>query len=427
MNTNSDPEIPTTNMHQSGIFDNNHQTANKRDHTTSRFKAEHDNATRQQKKESSNQLKGRQPLTEKAPSNGHQTKNVLLVACIENKESGKRFYLSSSPPMYPMPDLTSESEELDQEEAVEKEDEWAERRRSMGNRKKMAISAEVFCPDNIKSFKPKVIYKSHEQRERIKTILNRNFMFNGLEEKDQNVVIDATEIKDYKPNEYVIRQGDDGDALYIVGTGLLKCQKKFNKSEEDVFLRNYSSGEVFGELALMYNVPRAASIIAVEPSQLFSLDRTSFNAIVKFSVMQQRERYDQFLAKIDILNDLNIQEKSKLADCLVTERFAKGDFVIKENEFGDKFYLIQKGAAEALKLNPSGSHQVVFDYKENDYFGELALLSDKSQRKASIRVTSDRLVVASIDRESFKRLLGPIEGILQRNQDRYQKYVSQNK
>jgi len=427
MNTNSNTEVPKIDLHQSDLFTQDHPMLIKRDHTPSKFKKEYDSASQQHNQGLTTHIKGRQPLTEKKSVTENQKRSIQRLACVENGQSGKRFFLSSRPPAHPMLTESSESEEMDQSEIDREEEEWAERRRSVANRKKMAISAEVYCPDNIKSFKPKVIPKKNEQKEQIKTILRRNFMFNGLEEKDQNIVVDAMEIRDFKPNDYVIRQGDDGDALYIVNTGQLKCCKKFSKSEPDKFLRYYSSGEVFGELALMYNVPRAASIIAVETSQLFSLDRMSFNAIVKVSAMSQRERYDQFLAKIDILNDLNSQEKSKIADCLVTERFSHGDFVIRENELGDKFFLIQEGTAEALKLTPSGGYQVVFDYKENDYFGELALLSDENLRKASIRVTSDRLVVASIDRESFKRLFGPIEGILQRNQDRYHKYVAKLK
>ena len=61
----------------------------------------------------------------------------------------------------------------------------------------------------------------------------------------------------------------------------MKCEKLFPDKEEPTFLREYISGEVFGELALMYNAPRAASIIALEESVCFSLDRDTFNHIVK--------------------------------------------------------------------------------------------------------------------------------------------------
>ena len=54
---------------------------------------------------------------------------------------------------------------------------------------------------------------------------------------------------------------------------------------------------------------------------------------------------------------------------------------------------------------------MVKEYKIGDYFGELALIKNKP-RAASIIVTSDILKVVALNKNSFKRLLGPIEDIL---------------
>jgi cAMP-dependent protein kinase regulator len=78
-----------------------------------------------------------------------------------------------------------------------------------------------------------------------------------------------------------------------------------------------------------------------------------------------------------------------------------------------------EGRADALK-GPVQSNQIVFEYKENDYFGELALLGDK-KRQATIRAKTD-MVVASLDTDAFKRLLGPIEPLLKRNREKYEKF-----
>lgn len=105
-----------------------------------------------------------------------------------------------------------------------------------------------------------------------------------------------------------------------------------------------------------------------------------------------------------------------MADCLSTATYNEGDFVITEGETGSKFYLIEQGTAKALK-----GEELVFEYKENDYFGELALLKDEV-RAASIVATSS-LKVAWIERMAFKRLLGPIEEVLKRNAEKYDKFV----
>lgn len=96
----------------------------------------------------------------------------------------------------------------------------------------------------------------------------------------------------------------------------MKCEKIFDGTDEPTFLKNYESGEVFGELALMYNAPRAASIIANVDSVCFSLDRDTFNHIVKNATIKKREKFDGFLKKIDILSTLNSYEREKICDCL---------------------------------------------------------------------------------------------------------------
>ena len=66
----------------------------------------------------------------------------------------------------------------------------------------------------------------------------------------------------------------------------------------------------------MYNAPWAATIRAKEESILFSLDRDTFNVIVKRNAMLNRDKYNDFLNNVEILTTLNSYEKDKVADCL---------------------------------------------------------------------------------------------------------------
>merc|ERR1711934_546563 len=99
-------------------------------------------------------------------------------------------------------------------------------------------------------------------------------------------------------NEAVIREGDQGDCLYVVGSGTLSCTKLFPGNSEPTFLKKYEAGEAFGELALLYNAPRAASITSDEECLLYALDRATFNHIVKDAARQKREKYEAFLKEI---------------------------------------------------------------------------------------------------------------------------------
>lgn len=139
-------------------------------------------------------------------------------------------------------------------------------------------------------FHPRVIQKSEDQVVRIKEKLSKSFMFSALDEKEQKIVIDAMEEKLFKyprcinntrTGDQVIKQGDDGNELYVIDQGTLDCHKVFKKDEEPTFLKTYKPGESFGELALLYNAPRAASVKATSDSICFALDRDTFNNIVK--------------------------------------------------------------------------------------------------------------------------------------------------
>ena len=71
--------------------------------------------------------------------------------------------------------------------------------------------------------------------------------------------------------------------MYVIDQGELDCFRVFKKGDDPKFLKTYKPGESFGELALLYNAPRAATIKSKTNSILFSLDRDTFNAIVKDS------------------------------------------------------------------------------------------------------------------------------------------------
>lgn len=66
----------------------------------------------------------------------------------------------------------------------------------------------------------------------------------------------------FNSGDHVINQDDDGDELYVVGEGKLHCYRTENN--ETNLVKTYSPGDYFGELALLYNAPRAATIISIK-------------------------------------------------------------------------------------------------------------------------------------------------------------------
>lgn len=83
--------------------------------------------------------------------------------------------------------------------------------------------------------------------------------------------------------------------MYVLDTGALDCTKVFSGNTEPTFLKEYAPGESFGELALLYNAPRAATIKGKTDYTVLKLDRDTFNHIVKDAAQKKREKYDNFL------------------------------------------------------------------------------------------------------------------------------------
>ena len=214
-----------------------------------------------------------------------------------------------------------------------------------------SVSAEAFGKYHKRSvFKPRVVEKTQEQIEKITEKLNQTFMFSLLEEKQRKIVIDALEIKKFQNGDWVIKQGEDGDVLYIVFEGTLECYKQFKKDEEPKHVKTYNPGDSFGELALLYNAPRAASIKAVTDCTLLALDRETFNAIVKDAEIHRRERFEQALSRVELLESMDPYERTKLGDVMKIEKYKAGDYIIKQGEEGNTFYIVEEGKAYATKI-----------------------------------------------------------------------------
>ena len=126
---------------------------------------------------------------------------------------------------------------------------------------------------------------------------------------------------------------------------------------------------------MLYNCPRAAKVVATTEVKLWSLDRETFNAIVKKAAIKKRNKYEAFLKKVDILSTIEPYEISQISDALRSTSYKSGEYIIREGEMGDIFYMVEEGEAEATKtLEPGKPSTTVKHYRIGDYFGELALI-----------------------------------------------------
>ena len=286
--------------------------------------------------------------------------------------------------------------------------------------KRTSVSAEVFGRYNKKEeYVPYVVPKSQEVKDKIKGRLQMAFMFKALGADELNIVVDAMDEKRFDAGATVITQGEAGSVLFVVEEGQLDCSRRMEpNAEEATFLKTYQPGDAFGELALLYNAPRAATIVAKTAVHLWQLDRNTFNHIVKDAAQNKRDKYEDFLSSVPILQSMDHYERSKIADAIKEKSYEANSTIITEGEPGDDFYIIISGEAFATKAMQAGAApQEVKQYVPGDYFGELALLKN-APRAATVNARTE-LKVATIDRDSFMRLLGPLDDILQRNIEQY--------
>lgn len=318
--------------------------------------------------------------------------------------------------------LKSTSESEGEEEELDKVEEAPQPVALPKRSARISVSAEVYGEYNKKrEFIPPVYAKSSEQRERILQKIAKSFLFSALDAKDQEIIVNAMQIVNFPAGSRVITQGDQGDQLFLVGSGTLDCHR-VDENGISTHLVSYGPGDAFGELSLLYNAPRAATIDARINSVLLSLDRETFNHIVKDAMVKRRQLLDDFLRNVELFDSLNQNEKDKICDVMQSKTYPDGEVIIREGDQGDTFFCIQKGRCKTYKVNPqTGKAEMIHQYREFDYFGELALL--RNTPRAATIVADGEVTLASIDRAAFKRLMGPLEEILKRNSKRYETYV----
>ncbi|PFH34127.1 cyclic nucleotide-binding domain-containing protein [Besnoitia besnoiti] len=316
-----------------------------------------------------------------------------------------------------------ESEESDDDHddgtMDEEEDEALTARFKNLNKMRCSVSAEVYGEWNKKkNFVAPVYEKDEEQKTKLERILRQSFLFNRLEDRDLATVILAMKETRIEGGTRLIVEGDDGECLYVVESGELQCLKKIDGEEKVV--KAVGAGDAFGELALLYNAPRAATVLSVSACVLWELGRDTFNAIVKDAATKRRAMYDSFLQSVHLLDNMDAYERGKVADALRTEFFTDGAFIVRQGEPGDVFYIVEEGSAVATKaFGPDQPAIEVKRYQAGDYFGELALINDEP-RAANV-IAQGLCKVACLDRKSFKRLMGSVQDLLNKKASEYKK------
>ncbi|KAH7887879.1 cyclic nucleotide-binding-like protein [Phlebopus sp. FC_14] len=316
--------------------------------------------------------------------------------------------------------------------------------------RRTSVSAEPIAVDSGHDELLPVFHKTPDQLRRIKASIANNFIFRDLDDEQETGVLNAMQERHVHKDEVVIRQGDVGEYFYVVESGLFHCyihpeplpptwltdspssgsathpEKFIQPGYHPVYGRKVlecKPGSSFGELALMYGHPRAATVIAMEPSTVWALDRMTFRTIILKAAHRRRTMYEHFLSTVPLLSSLEPGEKSKIADALISKVYPDGEAVLRQGEMGDTFFFVEEGEAVVTKSQQCGDNEwreiTVGRLKKGDYFGELSLLR-LEPRAATVSAvhrtdpSQPKLKVAALDAPAFTRLLGPLREIMER-------------
>jgi len=277
----------------------------------------------------------------------------------------------------------------------------------------------VMDADDIDTTTPtKVIPKDASTMVALMEAVKANVLFQHLEEAELNTVLDS--MFEVKPSaaEIIIQQGDEGDNFYVIDSGTVEVLISKEGGGDPEKVSEITDGGSFGELALIYGTPRAATIKATTDCRLWAIDRDTYRRILMGSTIKKRKTYETFLAKVTLLESLDKWERLSVADALETVTHKEGDVIMKEGDPGDDFFIIEEGECAVTK---GDSADVVNTLKSADYFGEIALLEPDGKRHATVTATCD-VRLAKLDRDRFERVLGPCTDILKRNLDNYKSF-----
>ena len=272
--------------------------------------------------------------------------------------------------------------------------------------------------------------KSNELIEFMRINLIKSPIFCQLPQEILKQCIDAMEEKNIPAVTDVCKQGEIGESFFFVEEGELECKMQFTKITkegnrkkvekfEPKLVKIYGRGDYFGELSLLFHIPRRGTVKAVNDAKLYFLNRSTFKKILKRANEDKIARKINIFKKVPILETLTDEELIKLDDISKEAIYHNGEIIIKENEISNVMFFIDKGKCIGTQTEENGKIPVkTKDYREGDIIGERSLLKGE-KRQENIIANSDYVKLICLDRFSFKNNFGSLEQILMRNMDLY--------
>lgn len=296
---------------------------------------------------------------------------------------------------------TTDDYDEDEEEVMDEQEEMKIPPMKARGRRDQVMASKVEIPAD---WKPKVVPKDDGIQEFLKGVMDTNKLMKNLTPSDRQQLMLAFDKKSFSKGETIIKQGEAGDNFYIVYSG--ECDISVSGVGS---VMKASPGIAFGELALLHNAPRAATVtVESESCETYYIDMIQFKSIMMGKSQQDHLDYMRFLDSVKILESLSKEMKTSMAGSLKEKEYPAGSNIICEGDEGNDFYIVREGEVKCTKVGQS--QEVSRRLTRGDFFGELALISSDKRAATVSAVTPTTVLV--LTRLSFERILGPLKDIM---------------
>jgi CRP-like cAMP-binding protein len=176
-----------------------------------------------------------------------------------------------------------------------------------------------------------------------------------------------------------------------------------------------NNGATFGDLALLYDCPRAATCTAIDKCVLWRVDQKSFRQIIANGRLHRDQEIINVLRKVSFLSEVSTEYLGKIAGMVTTKYCRKGDVIIKKGDSGKEFYILKQGSVIVRNIEAGGgvfSDQI---YKQGDFFGERSIMTDEP-RAANVIARED-CVMLCLSRADFLQIVGPLDKLVKKSHE----------
>eukprot|EP00545_Synedropsis_sp_CCMP1620_P004630 CAMPEP_0119013792 /NCGR_PEP_ID=MMETSP1176-20130426/8976_1 /TAXON_ID=265551 /ORGANISM="Synedropsis recta cf, Strain CCMP1620" /LENGTH=829 /DNA_ID=CAMNT_0006966911 /DNA_START=183 /DNA_END=2672 /DNA_ORIENTATION=+ len=254
--------------------------------------------------------------------------------------------------------------------------------------------------------------KTPKEHAFIETAILQNFVFSTLQKSELETMIAAFEKISFPAQTAIIQQGDTGDFFYVVEKGTVV----FDVSGKTVGDGTGGPGSTFGELALLYNAPRAATVTTSSKVIAYRVDQTTFRTILQNQTqVADKTKYD-LLQNVSFLQELDDVDLGKLASNLTPRVFTKGDVLVSKGDDGDAFYVIQEGTVLVTDISVGGQTYEDMALGAGDFFGERALVTKEPRTANCIAATNG--IALSVDSDTFQKVMGAMSQLILKASDK---------